>query len=326
MTLKVGAQILTYGAAWDEALETVRLLDDLGYAYVWGHDHLYSTGGDPYQGFFEGWTTLAAWAQATSRARIGLLVGANTFRNPGVVAKMAVTIDHASHGRSILGLGAGNVEFENRAHGIDPGRTMGERMDWFEESLAIVIGLLAGEEVTHHSEKYQFERVRHAPRPVQARIPVVIGADGEKRGLKLAARHADIWQWFAPFDGVDLFRHKQDVLRAHAATEGRDETTIERMLGAKLILRSDPAEARRVAEELVAIHRWGPSVWNAVWATSPALAIERLTEFVAAGAHSFSPQIGWPYDRETIERLIGEVAPAVEVPDVAHEAGEVPGG
>jgi alkanesulfonate monooxygenase SsuD/methylene tetrahydromethanopterin reductase-like flavin-dependent oxidoreductase (luciferase family) len=312
MTFKVGAQILTYGSTWDQALDTVRSLDDLGYTYIWGHDHLYSTGGDPYQGFFEGWTTLAAWAQATTRARLGLLVGANTFRNPGLVAKMAVTIDHVSHGRSILGLGAGNVAFENLAHGIDPGKTMGQRMDWFEESLAIVVGLLAGEEVSHHSEKYQFDRVRHAPQPVQPRIPVVIGADGEKRGLKLAARHADIWQWFAPFDGVATFRHKDEVLQAHAATEGRDATTIERMLGAKLILRSDPDEAQRVAEELVAIHKWGPSVWDAVWATTPERAADRLVEFIEAGADSFSPQIGWPYDRETIERLIGEVVPAVE--------------
>ena len=220
MTFKVGAQILTYGSTWDEALAVVRSLDDMGYSYIWGHDHLYSTGGDPYQGFFEGWTTLSAWAQATTRARLGLLVGANTFRNPGVVAKMAVTIDHVSHGRSILGLGAGNVPFENEAHGIDPGRTMGQRMDWFEESLAIVVGLLGGEEVTHHSEKYQFAKVRHAPQPVQARIPVVIGADGEKRGLKLAARYADIWQWFAPFDGVATFRHKDEVLRAHADDRG----------------------------------------------------------------------------------------------------------
>ena len=185
-------------------------------------------------------------------------------------------------------------------------------MDWFEESLAIVVGLLAGEEVTHHSEKYDFEKTRHAPQPVQARIPVVIGADGEKRGLKLAARYADIWQWFAPFDGVEMFRHKDEVLRAHADDEGRDATTIERMLGAKLILRSDPDEAQRVAEELVAIHKWGPSVWDAVWATTPERCADRLVEFIEAGAHSFSPQIGWPYDRETIERLIGEVAPAVE--------------
>src|SRR3990170_5765337 len=121
MALRIGAQILTYGSSWNGALGAARFDDDLGYDYLWGHHHLYSTGGDPYQGFFEGWATLAAWAALTRRVRLGLLLGANTFRNPGVVAKMAVTIDHISGGRTILGLGAGNVEFENRAHGIDPG-------------------------------------------------------------------------------------------------------------------------------------------------------------------------------------------------------------
>lgn len=312
MPLKIGAQVLTYGASWGDALTTAKLVDELGYDYLWGHDHLYSTGGDPYQPFFEGWTTLAAWAALTRRVRLGLLVGANTFRNPGVVAKMAVTIDHVSGGRSILGLGAGNVEFENRAHGIDPGRTLGERIDWFEESIAIVCDLLAGKEVTHRSDKYQFDRVRHAPTPLQERIRVVIGAEGEKRGLRLAARHADIWQWFAGTDEIELFRHKDEVLRQHCDTEGRDQATIERMIGCKFILRSSPEEAGRVADELIAVHQWPASIRSVVWAGTPQQVADWLTPFVEAGVGSFSPQIGWPYDRETIERLAGEVRPLVD--------------
>lgn len=312
MALKIGAQVLTYGASWSDALETAQLVDTLGYDYLWGHDHLYSTGGNPYQPFFEGWTTLTAWAMATERVRLGLLVGANTFRNPGVVAKMATTIDHVSGGRSILGLGAGNVEFENRAHGIDPGATLGQRIDWFEEALAIVCDLLAGREVTHHSDKYQFEKVRHAPLPLQSPMPVVIGAEGEKRGLRLVARHADIWQWFAGTDQVDLFRHKDQVLRAHCATEGRDEARIERMIGCKFILRSSSEEAGRVADELIAVHRWPASVREVVWAGTPQRVADWLTPYVEAGAGSFSPQIGWPYDHETIERLVGEVKPLVD--------------
>lgn len=313
MALRIGAQILTYGSSWDDTLNAARLVDDLGYDYLWGHDHLYSTGGDPYQGFFEGWTTLAAWAALTKRVRLGLLVGANTFRNPGVVAKMAVTIDHISGGRSILGLGAGNVEFENRAHGIDPGRTLGERLDWFEEAIAIVCDLLAGREVTHESAKYQFDHVRHAPLPVQPRVPVVIGAAGEKRGLRMAARHGDIWQWFAGTDEIELFRHKDQVLRDHCAAEGRDPGEIERMIGCKLIMRSSAEEAGRVADELIAIHKWPPSIRAVVWAGTPQQVADWLTPFVEAGAGSFSPQIGWPHDRETLERLVGEVKPIVDL-------------
>jgi alkanesulfonate monooxygenase SsuD/methylene tetrahydromethanopterin reductase-like flavin-dependent oxidoreductase (luciferase family) len=312
MALRIGAQILTYGASWDDALTAAQLVDDLGYEYLFGHDHLYSTGGDPYQAFFEGWTTLAAWAALTKRVRLGLLVGANTFRNPGVVAKMAVTVDHISGGRSILGLGAGNVEFENRAHGIDPGRTLGERLDWFEEALAIVCDLLAGREVTHQSEKYQFDHVRHAPLPLQPRVPVVIGAEGEKRGLRMAARYGDIWQWFAGTNQVELFRHKDQVLRDHCATEERDPSEIERMIGCKLIMRSSPEEAARVADELIAIHKWPPSVREVVWASTPQQVADWVTPYVEAGAGSFCPQIGWPHDRETIERLVGEVKPIVD--------------
>ena len=312
MSLKVGAQVLTYGASWDDAVAAAQLVDRLGYDYLWGHDHLYSTGGNPYQQFFEGWTTVSAWSVLTSRVRLGLLVGANTFRNPGVVAKMAATVDHVSGGRSILGLGAGNVEFENVAHGIDPGKTLGERIDWFEEAMAIVTDLLAGREVTHTSAKYQFDKVRHAPQPVQARIPVVIGAEGEKRGLRLAARYADIWQWFAGTHEVELFRHKQDVLRRHCETEGRDESQIERMIGCKFICRGTEDEAKRVAAELVAVHKWPDTIWDIVWAGTPQQVADWLTPFVELGAGSFSPQIGWPYDRETVERLIGEVKPIVD--------------
>jgi alkanesulfonate monooxygenase SsuD/methylene tetrahydromethanopterin reductase-like flavin-dependent oxidoreductase (luciferase family) len=314
MSLKLGAQVLTYGATWPEALDTAQLLDRLGYDYLWGHDHLYSTGGDPYQRFYEGWTTLAGWAASTQRIKLGLTVGANPFRNPGVVAKMAVTIDHISGGRSVLGLGAGNVAFENLAHGIDPGRTLSERLDWFEEALQIVIDLLAGREVTHQSAKYQFDHVRHNPLPLQEHVPVIIGAEGEKRGLRIAARHADIWQaFFGTGDAaVALFQHKDEVLRRHCEDLGRDPAPIERMVGCKLIIKGDSESARRTAEELIKVHRWPDGIWDVVWAGTPQQVADWLTPFVEAGAGSFAPQIGWPYDHETIERLIAEVKPIVD--------------
>jgi hypothetical protein len=310
VTFKVGAQILTYGSTWDEALDVVRSLDDMGYSYIWGHDHLYSTGGNAYQGFFEGWTTLAAWAQATTRARLGLLVGANTFRNPGLVAKMAVTIDHASHGRSIL----------VSAPATSPSRTSPTASIGEDDGPAdgLVRGI-AGDR-------------RRAPRgrgghPPLGEVPVREGPPRARpsrrdprrhRGGRREARAEARRPLRRHLAVVRAVRRRRDVppqgrgAPGARRAEGRDATTIERMLGAKLILRSDPDEAQRVAEELVAIHKWGPSVWDAVWATTPERAADRLVEFVEAGAHSFSPQIGWPYDRETIESLIGEVVPAVE--------------
>lgn len=199
--MKYGVQALTYGADWSDVLDVARRIDGLGYDYLFGADHLYSTGGDPRQKFFEGWTTTAALAQATSRVRVGLTVGNNTFRNPGVVAKMASTIDHISGGRSILGLGAGNVELEALAHGL-PWAPVGTRLEWFDESLTLIRRVLAGELVTHDGLTYHFDGVRHAPLPLQQPLPVIIGADGEKKGLRLAAKHADIWQMFIGIDDV----------------------------------------------------------------------------------------------------------------------------
>src|SRR3982750_2012268 len=103
--VKPGILLWSQGASWTEMLDAAKRVDRLGYAHLWTWDHLYAIFGDPYQPIFEGYTTLAVWSRVTTRARLGLLVGANTFRNPGVVAKMLTTIDHASGGRAIAGIG-----------------------------------------------------------------------------------------------------------------------------------------------------------------------------------------------------------------------------
>src|SRR6266508_5805131 len=102
--LKLGILLWSQAASWQEMLDAAKRVDRLGYDSLWSWDHLYAIFGDPYQAIFEGYTTLAAWSKVTTRARLGLLVGANTFRNPGVVAKMLTTIDHACGGRAIAGL------------------------------------------------------------------------------------------------------------------------------------------------------------------------------------------------------------------------------
>ena len=143
---------------------------------------------------------------------------------------------------------------------------------------------------------------------------MIIGAQGEKRGLRIAARHADIWQSFFGTGeaAVELFRHKDRVLRQHCADLGRDESTIERMVGCKMIIKGDAEDARRTATELIAVHKWPDPIWDAVWAGTSQQVADWLTPFVEAGAASFAPQIGWPYDHETIERLMGEVKPIVD--------------
>src|SRR5256885_12316083 len=104
MTTKFGILLWNQSTDWPSYAATVRRLDELGYDSLWTWDHLYAIFGDPHQPIFEGYTTLAVWSRVTTRVRLGLLVGANTFRNPGVVAKMLTTIDHASGGRAIAGI------------------------------------------------------------------------------------------------------------------------------------------------------------------------------------------------------------------------------
>src|SRR6188472_3952662 len=145
---KLGVLLWSQGSTWAEFERAARKVDDLGYEHLWTWDHLHAIFGEPQQSIFEGWMTLAAWAKVTSRVRLGLLVGANTFRNPGLVAQTVTTIDHVSDGRAILGIGGAWFEEEHTAHGIEFGSGFGERLDWMDESVAAMRGLLDGETVT----------------------------------------------------------------------------------------------------------------------------------------------------------------------------------
>jgi alkanesulfonate monooxygenase SsuD/methylene tetrahydromethanopterin reductase-like flavin-dependent oxidoreductase (luciferase family) len=310
---KIGIQPLTYGLTWPESVQAAQAVDRLGFDYLWGHDHLYSTGGDPFQPFFEGWTTLAAWSVLTTRVRLGLLVGANPFRNPGLVAKMAATVDHISDGRLVLGLGAGNRPAEAAAHGIDPGRSVAERLDALDESLSIVRRLLDGATVDHQSDRYRFDGVRHAPPPVQAHVPFVIGSGGEVKGLRIVARHADIWQmWLAKGD-LDLFRRKQAILGEHCGAIGRDPATIEQTVGGKLVIRRRAGDARRVFEEQIRVHGWPVSMSTEMaWVGSVEEVAQAMIAFRAAGATAFCGSVAAPLDLQTLELRATHVRPMVD--------------
>lgn len=302
----LGLDVLTYGATWPDALDVVRRAEALGYDHVYTADHLFATGGDPFQPFFEGWTTLAAWAQATSTVELGLLVGGNTFRNPGVVAKMAATLDHISGGRAILGLGAAWEEGEQRAHGIDPGRGLGERIDWLDEALAVIRRILDGDSVSHVGH-YRFEGVRQAPPPVRRPMPVIVGAIGERKGLRIVAKHATLWHMWGSLDEVTEFSRLRGVLRRHCDDVGRDEAEIRPVPGAKVIIRSTRAEALAAFERQLAVQPWRGEFLDYVrahlWATTVDEVTGSIERYRRAGAGGFIAQVYPPYDHETIEAL-----------------------
>jgi len=311
--LKLGILLWSQAATWPEMLDAAKRVDRLGYAYLWTWDHLYAIFGDPYQPIFEGWTALAAWAMATERTRLGLLVGANTFRNPGLVAKLAATLDHISGGRAILGIGGAWMEPEHQAHGIDFGSGFGQRLDWLEESVDAIEKVLAGGSVTSApGGRYAFDDLRHAPAPVQGRLPIMIGGSGEKKTLRTVAKHADLWN---AMGSPDVMAHKIDVLREHCAAVGRDPSEIEFTLGVKVTIRDTKAEAERVWREAMA-HNKTPlsdledddTFWNG---TSEELA-DRLRPYVELGFRTVISEQPAPYDVESLERFIGEVKPLVD--------------
>ena len=239
--LKTGILLWSQAATWPEMADAARRVDHLGYDHLWTWDHLYAIFGDPYQDFFEGWAALAAWAPQTERTRLGLLVGANTFRNPGLTAKIAATLDHISGGRAILGIGGAWFDLEHGAHGIDFGQGFGQRLDWMDEATGAMRALLDGETVTSPPDgHYAFDGLRHHPRPLQAHLPIMIGGSGEKKTLRTVARYADLWNAMGT---PEFLARKVDILRGHCEAVGRDITDIEFTLGVKLTIRDSKAEA-----------------------------------------------------------------------------------
>ena len=310
--LKFGILLWNQAASWDEMLDAALRVDRLGYEHLLAWDHLYAIFGDPYQDFFEGWSLLAAWARETEKTRLGLLVGANTFRNPSIVAKTATTLDHISGGRAILGAGGAWFDLEHKAHGIDFGSGFGQRLDWLDESVAAMRALLDGQEVTSPpGGRYAFDRLRQNPRPVQDRLPIMIGGSGEKKTLRTVARYADMWN---AMGSVETMRHKIDVLARHCDDVGRDIAEIEFTLGIKATIRDSVEDAERVWRAAMAHNRTPMSEVEddeTFWNGTPEMLAERLAPYVDLGFRTVITEQPAPYDVETFERLIGEVGPLV---------------
>lgn len=311
--LKLGILLWSQVGGWPEMLDAARRVDRLGYRYLWTWDHLLAIYGDPYQPIFEGASLLAAWAMATERVRLGLLVAANTFRNPGIVAKSAVTLDHISGGRAILGIGGAWFGLEHAAHGLDFGSGFGQRLDWLDESVAAMRSLLDGETVTSEpGGHYAFDGLRHAPLPIQPRLPIMIGGSGEKKTLRTVARYADMWNAFG--DAAKL-RHKDEVLREHCCAVSREEREITRTVGCKIVIRDREADAQRVWADQMAHNLTPESRWDGpdeAWIGTPSQIVDEIVSRVEVGFDTLFVEMPAPYDIETIERLIGEIKPLVD--------------
>ena len=306
--VRIGAAFWVQRTDWPSLREAVVAADASGADDLWIDDHLLADEGDPDGPKLEGWTTLAAVAAVTTRARLGLLVAANTFRSPALTAKLATTLDHISGGRAILGLGGGWFEDEHRAFGLDFGSGFGERLDRLAESVELIRRLLDGERIADHAGP--FYRLRDAlaePRPIQRRLPILIGGSGPQKTLRIVARHADMWNAYgspASLAAVDA------ILRDRCAEVGRDEAEIERTVNLNVVVRSSRAAAEDAWTKYATTHRPRGGEGRLVPGGRVEEVAMALAEYAAIGFRHPILIFRSPWDLETI-RSLGAIREAV---------------
>ena len=285
--LRFGLFLSQADHSWEEVMAAFTMAEELGFDHAWLVDHLVDTDGPPESGCLEGWTLLAAIAARTHRIRLGLLVSSNTFRHPAVLLKQAVTVDHISAGRVILGMGTGWNEDEHRRYGINLPPAP-ERVDRFEEAVEMITLLMSQERTTYHGRHYQLDDARLQPPPVQQpRIPLLIAAH-RPRMLRIAARYADQWDSFAAMAGT--------------ATDGVEAELAERMAQLDAACRTigrDPQEIRR-----------------STWATRDVLdSTDAYLDYVrrhrALGFTDFSTVAPDPGQMATLRTIATEIIPAL---------------
>jgi alkanesulfonate monooxygenase SsuD/methylene tetrahydromethanopterin reductase-like flavin-dependent oxidoreductase (luciferase family) len=278
--MKFSAQVSCYRTSWDDIRAVVETMEAGRWHGIYHADHfvppLAPREDEPLTAF-EGYSLIAGVAAMTERLQLGHLVLGNTYRNPALVAKMAGTIDHISHGRFLVAIGAGWFKREHEAYGFDfpPLR---ERSDRLEEAAALLRALLGGDGPTdYNGTYYQLDQAPLSPGGFNGRrIELMIGGTGEKRTLRTLARYGDVLNVDGFAGGgmsLELYRHKANVLEGHCEQVGRDPSEIRHTLLVPTMLTDDPAKAGRFIEAI------GPDTL----AGSAEYITDRLSAFVDAG-------------------------------------------
>jgi F420-dependent oxidoreductase-like protein len=251
-----------------------------GFDMITVMDHFYQIRGvgSEEQPMLEAYATLAALAARTERVALGCLVTGVTYRNPALLAKTVTTLDVISGGRAVLGLGAAWNESEHIGLGFEfpPIR---ERFDRLEEALEICRLMFTEERPTFTGRHYHIEAAFNRPRPIQAGGPrIMIGGTGERRTLRIAARYADMTNWFGD---LERLRHLQGVFEEHCAVVGRDPATVLKTVMPPFVLARDPRDGAQLLAALPPERREMTEV------LSPEQAAERLQAYLDAGFGGF---------------------------------------
>lgn len=251
--MRFGFKTSPQNTTWSAMLDVWRAADDIElYESGWNFDHFYPIFSDSTGPCLEGWSTLTALAQATTRLRVGVLVTGMPYRHPALLANMAATVDIISNGRLELGLGAGWNQEEADAYGLDLGSSLTERFDRFDEGVEMIISLLTNETTDFAGRHFTLTGARCEPKPVQRpHPPICIGGTGARRTIPAAARFAQHWNH--PGGSVDDWRTARDLLWAECERIGRDPAEIT----TSIHLLADAAEPGRTVEQAAAFAEAG---------------------------------------------------------------------
>lgn len=299
------ASIEGSAAQWAKSVEVAQLAEQLGFDSLWVYDHFHNVPRPAGEAVFECWTTLAALSQLTSRIRLGQMVGCNSYRNPGLLAKITANIDVMSGGRLDWGIGAGWYENEYRAYGYEFPSPK-DRIGMLEETVQIVTSMWTQPETTFAGKHYDLKRAQSDPKPLQRpHPPIWIGGGGEQLTLRVVARHADC----SNFGGApEAWAHKRDVLRQHCAAVGRDPDEIRMTWSPEIFVR--PTEAEVEAAGSLAV--WGQPAdeWRANnLVGTPEQVAEKMREYVELGCRGFVPWCADYPDTQTLQLLATEIMP-----------------
>jgi F420-dependent oxidoreductase-like protein len=224
----------------DRLAATAKVADQGGIEQFTVMDHYYQMipVGGPFEPMLEGYTTLGYLAGITENLKLGLLVTGVTYRHPGLLAKIATTVDVLSRGRAFLGIGAAWYDREHEGLGV-PFPSTKERFERLEEALQIVNQMWSDDDGAYEGKHYRLKETISLPQPPRGRLPILVGGGGERKTLRLVAQYADACHLFTR-EGLDGVAHKLDVLKEHCQSVGRDYDEIRKTIGGGGAL--DPVE------------------------------------------------------------------------------------
>lgn len=310
--LQIGFQVWAQNVSWSDLMAAGSEIEDRGFDSLWSNDHFFPLAGyelevnEQLEGpMFEGWMTLAGFVARTRRIRLGCMVSAAGYRSPGLLVKMATTLDHAAGGRLVLGIGAGWYDRDHVGFGYEyPG--VAERLDRLEETAIAVRRLLDGEIVTMDGRWVRMVSARNDPAPFQDRLPLLVGGSGERRTLPIVARYAGWWNGEGTPSEI---ARKNAIVDRLCRAAGRSPAEVVRTVGIPPPLVSESrAEAVALLTDTLVKH--GMPLEDARKSVAGSEVVgpldqvaEALVRYAGAGAAQVVFDWPPPFDGETLDAL-----------------------